>query len=63
MIGPALRICPECGEEIGRDRLHAGSRLFILPLPRTCPVCDAPLGLPIHPKVAPRGQAKLLGVA
>lgn len=63
MTGPALVICPECGEEIGRELIHIGSRSLILPLPRTCPVCDAPLGLSIRPKIAPKGQATLAGVA
>ncbi len=43
VVGPALVICPECGEEIGRERLHTDLGSFLLPLPRTCPACDAAL--------------------
>lgn len=68
LAGPALVICPECGEEIGREFLFVGKpgqkhTCFVLPLPKTCPFCDASLGLPNHPKVAPKGQATLAGVA
>jgi predicted RNA-binding Zn-ribbon protein involved in translation (DUF1610 family) len=63
MNGPALRICPECGAVIGRDRLYAGGKLFILPLPRTCPYCDAFLTVREHARHADREQTELLGVA
>jgi len=43
VTGPALVICPECGEEIGRERLYGLGKLYLLPLPKTCPVCDAAL--------------------
>jgi hypothetical protein len=42
-VGPALVICPECGEEIGRDRIHTPRGTFLIPLPRTCPACDTVL--------------------
>jgi hypothetical protein len=56
--------CPvgkECGEEIGRDRVHTPRGTFLIPLPRTCPVCDAAL----VPRVrkADVHQAKLAEVA
>ena len=48
MAGPAMRICPECGLEIGREILHTQRGSFVLPLPRTCPLCDARLDGPVH---------------
>jgi hypothetical protein len=59
--GPAIVICPECGEEFGRDRISLeDGRTIILPLPRTCLVCDAFL----VPKVrrVDEHQATLAGV-
>jgi RNA polymerase-binding transcription factor DksA len=56
--GPALVICPECGAEIGREMLHTGLKVYVLPHPRTCPECDALL----NPRVRPapdRCQAHL----
>lgn len=43
LAGPALKICPDCGLEIGRERLNTPRGTYILPIPRTCPACDAPL--------------------
>jgi hypothetical protein len=42
MAGPAIRNCPGCGAEIGRDQFFSEDlgKLFVLPLPRTCPECD-----------------------
>lgn len=62
-VGPCLVICPECGAEIGRELIHAGARLFVLPLPKTCPECDALLGPRTHPAVPPEKQTQLPGVA
>lgn len=61
VVGPALVICPGCGAEIGRERLHTGVGSFFLPLPRTCPECDAAL----VPQVrhVDRNQTKIPGVA
>lgn len=59
-VGPALVICQECGEEVGRELLHVGPKTYVLPHPKTCPVCDALLGS--HARPAPdRGQARLEG--
>ena len=40
-----MKICPDCGAEIGRSRWYSEEtgRLYFIPLPRTCPACDAPL--------------------
>jgi rubredoxin len=61
LCGPALKICPECGAEIEREMFTTDRGTFVLPLPRTCPECDAAL----VPKVRHEdlNQAKLPGVA
>lgn len=45
MAGPAIRICPECGKVMGRDRMfiRETGKLYILPLPAICPDCDTVL--------------------
>lgn len=59
--GPALVICPACGAEIGRERLYTEVGSFILPLPRTCPACDAPLTC--QERKVDRYQTRIPGVA
>jgi hypothetical protein len=57
-IGPALIICPECGEVVGRELLHVGPKTYVLPHPKTCPACNAMLGF--HARPAPdRCQVRL----
>lgn len=61
MIGPVLRVCPECGHENWGERLANKYRIIQLPPPRTCEVCDAPLVVPV--RHVDRSQAVLPGVA
>jgi len=62
-VGPALVICPECGAEIGRELIHAGPKVYVLPLPRTCPECDAWISPMIRPRHCDQNQTRLPGVA
>jgi rubredoxin len=62
-VGPVVKFCPDCGAEVSRELIHAGTRVFILPIPRTCPECDAPLYPRVRSPVPPEGQTQLPGVA
>jgi len=51
MSGPALAICPDCGEEIGTIRaITLRGKIINYPLPKTCPVCDSILDLRLRTK-------------
>jgi len=61
MIGPMLRICPECGHENWGLTLHNGKGHIQLPPPKTCENCDEVLIAPVRQKTP--DQACLPGVA
>lgn len=62
MIGPACRVCPECGHENWGIRLMdpKGFVLYQLLPPRTCEVCDTLLVVTV--RHVHQAQACLQGV-